>query len=282
MEYSCERCGYETNHKKHMVQHLQRVFPCQPLLSSIAQNSLLEDILNENIISTGNACNFCGKEFASRQGKSRHHKICKHKKSKDTTELLETLQKAFQDLTLKLNNKESTPQETPVKNQEVTSQSHNTTNSHNINTNSNNINVKIEIRDFGNENMSALPNDSIGENIMFLKFKEILEMLHFDDDFPENRNFKLISLKKELMQFYKDKKWEAVSLQRGIDDIIMHVCRIYMNYYNNNKDNVVEDVGEDDAIKLFEDLEEIYKLDKKHVKDIRRDIKALLYNYKDT
>lgn len=79
MVYSCERCGYTTDHKKHMIQHLQRKNTCNALLSSVDQLSLLEDILNANTISTCNACNFCGKEFASRQGKSRHHKICKQR-----------------------------------------------------------------------------------------------------------------------------------------------------------------------------------------------------------
>lgn len=270
MDYSCDRCGYETDAKKNMIQHLKRKFPCEPILCNTSPSVFLEALLKKENETGSCTCNYCERKFNTRQGKSRHQMICKQR-PEFASGILGGLQKAVQELNEKIKNQGN------ILNSQNTISSHNTTNSNNTN----NINVKIEMRDFGHENMAALPDSAIRDNIIFLKFIDILEMLHFDDEFPENRNFKLVSLKNEIMQFYKNQKWQAVSMQRGIDDIIMHVCRIYRNFYYRNKEDVEEDMGEDDALKLLEDLEEIYKLDKNHVKDIRKDIRALLYNYKD-
>lgn len=273
MSFCCDRCGFETCTKKHLIQHLNRKIPCEPVLSNFSQNELINAIVSREIDTTTSYCQYCNKSFNTRQGKSRHQIICKRKQDQ-SSEVLCSLQRAIQELSNKIKTQESM-----LSSQNI----HNSTITNNTNINSNNktnISFKIDMREFGNENMEALPDRAIRDNIIFLKFIDILEMLHFDDDFPENRNFKLVSLKNEIMQFYKDKKWQAVSIQKGIDDIILNVCKIYMNFYYHNKKDVIDDMGEDDALKLLEDLEEIYKLDKKHVKDIRKDIKALLYNYK--
>lgn len=267
--YSCDRCGYETDTKNTLIRHLQRKILCPPTFENKDPHIIIQELTKRSLNDITYPCRYCDKPFNSPQGRCRHHNTCKKRPEGSITNS---------------HNISNT-------NSETNSDSHNSTNNlvnnnnhshNNTNVQNNNVVVKLELREFGQENMAALPNSAIRDNIIFLRFIDLLEMLHFDDEFPENRNFRLVSLKQELMEFYKNKKWHCVSLPTGIDDIIRHSCRIFMNFYNDNKEDVHEDMGEDEADAMFEKLEEIYACTKRHVKDLRKDLKALLYNNKGT
>ena len=259
-EHVCERCGYTCEEKKHLVQHLKRKVPCVSLNSKRTQQVILHDLTMKSFNEANFQCEHCDKKFNTRQGKYQHLKKCQLR--------TESLSHGEGGNTLHSHN---------ITNNTTTTSSHNTV----TNNNSHNTNVvlKLNIRDFGHENMAALPDSAIRDNIMFLRFIDLLEMLHFDEDYPENRNFRLVSLKQELMEFYKNQKWYSVTLLTGIDDLIKHACRIFRNFYNSNKEDVKEDMGEEDTEKMLDDLEEISNCNKKYVKEIRKNMKALLHNY---
>lgn len=259
--YTCGLCGYQTDKKFCIIKHLQRKTPCNSLCDDTNRTLIIGELTKRNLLETTYPCDHCGKQFNTRPGKCRHQKICKNK--------------PVQQEIVNINTEHS----------HNTNHSHNTTNNttnnnNTMNNNNTNVNVNVEIREFGHENMAALPNSSIRDNILFLNHIDILEMLHFDKDFPENNNFRLVSLKQEIMEFYKNKKWYCVSLMKGIDDLIRHTCRIFRNYYNSNKDEVEEDMGEEEVDKMLDDLEATYKCDSKVVKELRGEMKALLYNYR--
>ena len=54
VKYSCERCGWKTNIKTHLRNHLKRKFPCKPTLKDVSQKTLLDKLagvsLNVSII----------------------------------------------------------------------------------------------------------------------------------------------------------------------------------------------------------------------------------------
>ena len=109
VEYLCHRCGYNTNKKSNIIQHLNRKKICKPILSDIS----IEDIKNHynleiKIIHQKNTnltpitpifnkitpnytkktqkkmdikeCSYCNKEFSRRDSLTRHLNRCKIKK----------------------------------------------------------------------------------------------------------------------------------------------------------------------------------------------------------
>jgi DNA-directed RNA polymerase subunit RPC12/RpoP len=46
VKYSCERCGWKTNIKTHLRNHLKRKFPCKPTLKNVSQKTLLDKLAN--------------------------------------------------------------------------------------------------------------------------------------------------------------------------------------------------------------------------------------------
>ena len=100
MIYNCVRCGYETKHKGHFKNHLNRKNICIPLIEDISINNikiyynleldtqpknnpeqpnkiLSQPILTQNI---GFSCNYCNKIFKRQWHLSRHLNTCKIKK----------------------------------------------------------------------------------------------------------------------------------------------------------------------------------------------------------
>ncbi len=73
LKYICKRCGYITEHKCSLRNHLNRKKICAPLISDINIEVLLEQ-LEKKIDCT--LCKICGKKLANRQNKRRHEKIC--------------------------------------------------------------------------------------------------------------------------------------------------------------------------------------------------------------
>ncbi len=74
-QYICKRCGYKTNFKSSLRNHLLRQKDCKANLEDINREFLLEE-LNNKPKKVFN-CRKCGKEYLLRQSKWKHEKICK-------------------------------------------------------------------------------------------------------------------------------------------------------------------------------------------------------------
>ena len=130
VEYLCHRCGYNTNKKSNINQHLNRKKICKPILSDIS----IEDIKNHYNLETSvtskitsnnsnlgtnkklkntekninnNQCFYCCKNFSRIDNLNRHLKMCKIKKKteKETekkteieTNKIELLEKEISEL----------------------------------------------------------------------------------------------------------------------------------------------------------------------------------------
>ena len=119
MIYNCFRCGYNTNHKGHFTNHLNRKKICKPILEDISiyeikkhynivinsnsentvqkpQNTTIQkcEMISNNFKIIENKtdktesskkkwCKYCNKFFTRRDSLNRHLKICKNKIEKD-------------------------------------------------------------------------------------------------------------------------------------------------------------------------------------------------------
>lgn len=243
-EFNCLRCGYKTDKISNFKKHLARKLVCPCHLEDISYHDMYVKYFGEK---STIQCEECGEVFSTRQSKWYHKKY-------------------------KCN---------PVEKDDIRNKTINNTLNNN-NTNNITLNVikadPMPIREFGNENMAALPKDMLRSCIMTLSYREALEDLHFDPEFKENHNIRLISMKKELMEFYKNNRWQCVSLLKGVNEVIQHICTIFRNFYNRNKDDVIEDVGEEEALKLLDELDETYNLNEKYVRALRKEFHAMLYD----
>ena len=238
MIYNCVRCGYETNHKGHFINHLNRKKTCKSILCDIS----IEDIkdyyklgkrqkppnnphepkknFSEPIFAPNNPffCNYCNKIFKRNWHLTRHLSTCKIKKietnkKKDEIEILKLQQKKLEETVEKLliecsNNKEC----------------NNNNNNNHHNTNSNNtIHNTININNYGEENTKYITKQFIVDLLKNKPFKAIPELIkhtHFNDEHPENQNIKITNKKEPYVKIMKDNKWELHDRKNTITDLI--------------------------------------------------------------
>ena len=235
MIYNCVRCGYETKHKGHFKNHLNRKNICISILENISINDIkiyynldldkkpknnpVEPInIQSKPILTQNkdfSCNYCNKIFKRQWHLSRHLNTCKIKKinldkQKEEIDILKKQQKQLEETVEKL----------------LIECSNNTNNNtiYSNNTNSNNtIHNTININNYGEEDTKYITKQFIVNLLANKPFKAIPEMIkhtHFNKDHPENQNIKLTNKKESYVKVLKDNKWEYQDRKNTITDLI--------------------------------------------------------------
>ena len=242
MIYNCVRCGYETKHKGHFKNHLNRKNICIPLLEDISINEIinyynldldkmnpLESKMNPNeskmnLKESKNEldklkCEYCCKFYSTNSNLNKHLKICKIKKKtneqnklillkKDKEELIETVEK----LLIECSNMK-----------EIIKTNNTCSNNYSNNTNSNNTNNTIIINNYGDEDTKYITKEYILNLIANKPFKAIPEMIkhtHFNKEHPENQNIKITNKKEPYVRIMKDNKWEYHDRKNTITDLI--------------------------------------------------------------
>tara|TARA_B110001452_G_scaffold225680_1_gene199728 strand:- start:99 stop:1013 length:915 start_codon:yes stop_codon:yes gene_type:complete len=246
MIYNCVRCGYETKHKGHFLNHLHRKKICKSILEDIS----IEDIKihynlensNTSKITSNNSnllifpskklkktqknvvnkqCSYCCKEFSRIDNLNRHLKKCKIKKAneketnkseKNKIEILEKhnteLLKAVEKLLIECSNNNKT--------------TNNTNNHHNTNSN-NTIHNTININNYGEEDTKYITQQFIVDLLKNKPFKAIPEMIkhtYFNKEHPENQNIRITNKKEPYVKIMKDNKWELQDRKNTITDLI--------------------------------------------------------------
>jgi hypothetical protein len=261
MEWICQRCNHESSSKPHLLQHLRRKKPCT--VSNIDKDIevYIKELITKEYNDKTYDCNYCDKKFNDRGNKSRHMKICK-KKDDAFINLQNQLAAIEKKLEKKINSNN---------------------NSGNFNNNNNNNNIvntfNINLRNLGHENMAAVPEDFIRGCCMNLEFRSLFENLHCDPNFPENHNIRIKSSKKQQLEIYKDDKWKITPYKLGLNEVMMRLHHIFEAYFKNKRDNVLEDVGEDELQVMLDQLDEIGKLTKQ-TEDIKKDLLCAIEEHK--
>lgn len=280
MTFSCKRCGYECTHKCHLLRHLNRKISCSPSVQNIQVADLIKELTH---VSKSYVCKYCQNNYASPQSRYMHQKRCKAISSKsasnssvslnDNASLLTVVEYLIED------NKKL--HEMIEKLQQPSTSTVTTTNINKGTIINNNVNVHL--RDFGTENMNALPYHLIADCFMRLKHRDLLENLHFDPDFPENHNVRIKSVKRKVMEIYKNSKWNVVTMDDGIMELIHRANQILFKYGHDNKDDILkdEDLTEEEYIDVMQQLENIkYKINSAISKNVQVDLQNMLESNK--
>ena len=217
--YSCECCNYITkrqyNYNKHQKtkKHLNNAknyedenYKKQGQNLKIPHFSLKIPHNTSQISNHTNKgfykCEYCNKEFSRIDNLNRHiEKSCKKKKELDKMEnenskIIEKQNKII-DLQSKQINKLL---------EKNAKQINNTQN----NNNSTNIINNIHINNYGEENLEML-TDEFKERCItrpFYAIIDIIRKIHFNDDYPENKNMRIVNKRDNKIQVLTDGKWQ--------------------------------------------------------------------------
>ena len=257
VNYNCQRCGYETNRKSALRNHLLRKNMCKSKLKELSRYSLL--LLNnfdeeakkcDNILKissktsskylhnnednppkksqeVNNICKYCSKKLSNYKNKWRHEKNCKEKKDEDNkVEIIELLKKQMEKrdemiekLTDKLIKLEA---------------KYNMINSNNVN--SNNTNNNIVVNNFGEEKLENLQEiielclkGSISETYI-----KMIDEIHYK--IPENRNIFVTNVNNKFLKLLEDGKKKLRPKSYAIDKLYDKQEERLNTYIEENED----------------------------------------------
>jgi hypothetical protein len=194
------------------------------------------------------ACDYCNIEFTLFTNKRRHelHRCKKNEHLKDLKiRTLEKEKKKLEKKIEKLLNKEGTI--------------NNTTNN-NTNNNTNNI---IVVNNYGKENTDYLTVDKIRKLLdrPYESVQELIKMLHFNSEHPENHNVKITNKKEPYALVWNDPIWELRKKKSVVKDIVdkgyMMIDTTYDNMEESNKKYInFQTKFDDDATHTKDTIEE--------------------------
>ena len=235
-KFECQRCGYSTNYKHHLVKHLKRKTKCEALILDIDTSELI-DMLSSKITrksvkckdvtrmspecnpgvtrmspecnpdvtrmsSNTNLliynCRYCDKPFKHRQGRSRHEKTRCVKRINDIAE--QKNEKLIEKVNQLQEQVDVLSKRQPTN---ITNNSHNTNKN---NTNSFNT-INVNLNTVGNENIEYLKTFLLENinNIIQCKtdfFIEYVKQKHFHPEHTENHNIVSFNQRSDSMYAY--------------------------------------------------------------------------------
>ena len=235
----------------------------------------------KNII-CGFKCNFCGKNFSRKYNLNRHiDDYCKIKKQQDSEK-----EGIFQQLLDKMNKLEEQNKQLQNEIQNIRSTkninngliNNNKNNNNNINSHNtiNNNNIEIKLLAFGNEDLSYI-TDNRYKNIINKGFKSIQEFvtnIHFNKNNPQNHNVYISNMRDNCAMVYDGDKWEL----RDRTDILDDMYESKRDILEDKFDELLNDLPKHAINKFSRFLND--QQDDKVIKNIKKDIKFILYNNK--
>ena len=300
MIYNCVRCGYETNHKGHFLNHLNRKKICKSILEDIS----IEDIkkhyeleftpnntqttpkrhLNDTqttpkqhpndtlLISKlcTRVCKYCNKIFTRKSGLKKHLNICIVKKESES--LIIKQEEEIQQMKLEIEE---------LKTKSATT--NNITNTINTNNNTNNtINTNniINIKNLGDENINHLKNVDFAGMLkgIYNAVPKLIEKIHFDPNHPENQNIKYTNKKLPYLKVMKDNKWQLVNKKYELFDLIDNKCYLLKEKYYKILEKNKYNINEFQKSKIEEFMDKYNEDDKKVMLDLIERTELMLLN----
>lgn len=258
---TCKRCGYSTTIKSNLISHLRRKNACPASLEDLDRNTLILELQPVKDTEKGQyQCRFCDKGFSKSQNRWRHESN-KHKNVEDNN--IVALTEKVEKLTQIIDEMKSHPPPNNVNNgiQVVNIQ--------------NNMSPSVQLKDFGFENMQAIGGDILISCFSDLKFRELLENLHYDPDYPENNNIRMKSVKRNMLEIYKNKQWSVITLSEGLNELILQATTIFKEYATKYHNRILEEeMSAEDFREIMAQLNDI--MNKKYSTLISKDLQAML------
>lgn len=285
--YVCERCGHTSKHKRDALRHLNRKYPCPPLLSQKSTQELAASIQNAVRPDKTVKC-ACGKGFkthASMNYHKAHH--CRgvgnptsvDRSNEQPNSVVEQML-ALQTQMLQLQEQIKTLSSGQSGQNHTTINATTTNNSVSI---GQQVNV-VMINSFGNENLEHITPQFI-EQCVRRRDKgliELLERIHFSDGAPENNNVKVASMKRSEVQVFDGDRWKYHDKDRVVKDMVNAGHGIMQEHFDDNESSLRERVSLSlfQAIQMW--LEGVHEEESDIIKPLMRDVFNLIKTYSAT
>ena len=261
VEHICQKCNKTFTHKGAYDRHLSRQKSCAKTQNTTSVTHTTALSIESKIVNDStkiNICIHCDKSFTRNYDLKRHQNMnCKTKKNNE----IDILKKKIMELEKKHTNNA------------ITNSNNNTQNTNNGTINNNNI----TINQYGKEDLSHLTfNDFNG---IFNKCNScvpnLIDLIHFNKDKPENNNIYISNLKGPYAMIYDGHKWNVADKNTTVDDMYDDKCDILVSKYENLKDHLDEK-----TMNKFTKFLNKYE-DEEIKKNITKNIKLMLYNNRE-
>jgi hypothetical protein len=140
----------------------------------------------------------------------------------------------------------------------------------------NNIQTNIQLNSYGNENLSHI-TDTLKKSFLKIPYgmiPKMVEAIHFNDNFPENKNIILPNKRDNKIKIFRNNKWVYKKKEEVLNDLIDGKYFIMDNFYENNIDMLAKP-----NIDNYTKFKEIFKtLDKDMLDNIRKDCEIIMLN----
>jgi hypothetical protein len=219
-EFSCKRCGYNTNTKCNLQKHLQRQKPCESILSTVDRQTLLAE-LERKYTPDSPKCDLCGKQFTTSSNLTRHRHTCTSKPTQTVSD------DQFAILTEEIRRMKEELERIRTQPPTITNITNNITN-----------NVQINLNNFGSETLDHLPDAKLTQCVLNQDegVYELIKEIHFNPNVPQNKNIRLKSTKQNLLEKYYDGQWIPCDKNRTLDELLRNGYRLLYTHFNTNAD----------------------------------------------
>jgi hypothetical protein len=213
-------------------------------------------------------CDFCGQTFKTRHIMLKHVRLnCKVKKEIIKEDEIKELKSQMEELKLQVKNSTNTTNNT-------TTQSHNNSSINNSNNKiqQNTINLNI----FGKEDLSMITDDIKKDLIQgpFKMMPKLLELIYFNDKYPENHTLKMVNKNKEIIKVHEKKGWKLKDKKDTVDYLLEDKNFTVDSYYDDNEQEFSQR-----AKKTYNNFRELFdSRDRKLWNQIKREVDLLLWN----
>lgn len=247
--FVCPRCHYETNHKHHLVRHLQKKVECTALHSQETRTDILKEFIPDN--DKPFKCP-CGSSYSHASSFSRHKKTCTYTPPPSQEDLIKTITELKAEL---LQEKQ--------KHQKHHKQQTHITNNNTTNNTTNNItnNIVIIKNKFGAENLKY-----IDESPQFLQtclsnrdVALLIENIYCDKEHPENHTVRFRNVNQGIMEKYEGQEWTICDQDSLLTDLINRGYQILNVYARKHKDDVIENCCDDEEDDYYELMQWLQK-----------------------
>ena len=206
--YECELCLFcsklKSNYNRHLKSNKHQVNMNNSLIPMVMTTNDHKMTTNDHKMTTKKpkySCDFCDATFSTKPHKRRHElHFCKENTSIMTNKIqtLEKEKKKLEKEIVKLIDKVG-----------------------NV-TNNNNTNNIIVVNNYGKENTDYLTVEKIKKllNRPYDSVQELIKMLHFNSDHPENHNVKITNKKEPYALVWNDPIWELRKKKSVVKDIV--------------------------------------------------------------
>jgi hypothetical protein len=310
VNYTCPRCGFNTDIKTKYTSHLRRKYLCKNIISDdnlyneynkyeIKEKiSCKSNVSNTSVKSKSNVnkksdkklyeCNHCNRSYTHRQSLHKHLKSCKEKKKDDEDKqnllnLVNLLNKQLEEQRYQMNKQLEQLDKKDRQIEEIISkkdkQIDELIKKAGINIGTQNIQQNINILAYKNTDISHLTDNDYLKCLKHSNFciPHLIEKIHFNPKKPENHNIYISNLKNNYAMVYDGSKWNIKDRDESIQGLI------------DDKEGIIEQKLEEwieNGNRYPEIMNKFNRyLEKKEnnvvINKIKNEIKLLLFNNRD-